>query len=159
MGDNIRVEIEIDFGSAKNNGIHYRGKVALPVIVVRSEGRCRYMPRIAGDRAHSVEIKGLAVEDIVGESFFEQFNEEFGRTPADKAGSYSGFFHQLLQIADKGESNSAGACTPMSSVMMAPQSPPCATNFVWPRRFISTVQARAMWAGPHPVVAGFPEYP
>src|SRR5690348_18031491 len=78
MGDNIRVEIEIDFGSAKNNGIHHRSKVALTVIVVRSEGRCRYMPRIAGDRAHSVEIKGLAVEDIVGESFFEQFNEEFG---------------------------------------------------------------------------------
>ena len=32
--------------------------------------------------------------------------------------------------------------------MTAPQSPPCATNFVYPRRFISTVQARAMWAGP-----------
>ena len=96
MGDNIRVEIEIDFGSAKNNGIHHRSKVALAVIVVRSEGRCRYMPRIAGDRAHSVEIKGLAVEDIVGESFFEQFNEKFSRPSAHEARLYSGLFHQLL---------------------------------------------------------------
>ena len=36
----------------------------------------------------------------------------------------------------------------ISSVMIAPQSPPCATNRVYPRRFISTTQARAMWAGP-----------
>ena len=33
----------------------------------------------------------------------------------------------------------------------APQSPPCATNFVYPRRFISTTQARAMRSGPQPV--------
>src|SRR5207248_9574510 len=56
-------------------------------------------------------------------------------------------------------SNSGGASAPISSVMIAPQSPPCATNFVYPRRFISTVQDRAMWAGSHPVVVGFPEYP
>ena len=56
-------------------------------------------------------------------------------------------------------SNSGGACTPISSVMIAPQSPPCATNFVYPRRFISTVQARAMWAGSQPVVVGLPEKP
>ena len=50
--------------------------------------------------------------------------------------------------------NSGGACTPISSAMMAPQSPPCATNFVYPRRFISTIHARAMWAGSQPVVVG-----
>ena len=52
-------------------------------------------------------------------------------------------------------SSSGGACTPMNSVMTAPQSPPCATNFVYPRRFISTTQARAMWTGSQPVVVGF----
>ena len=44
-------------------------------------------------------------------------------------------------------SNSAGACAPISSVMIAPQSPPCATNFLYPRRFMSTTQARAMCCG------------
>jgi hypothetical protein len=78
MGDNIGVEIEIDFSRAKNYGIHHGSKVTLAVIVVRSEGRRRYVPRIAGDRAHSVEIEGLPVEDIVGEAFFEQFDEKFG---------------------------------------------------------------------------------
>src|SRR5260370_32706380 len=43
--------------------------------------------------------------------------------------------------------------------MTAPQSPPCATNFVYPRRFMSTTQARAMWAGSQPVVVGLPENP
>src|SRR5436309_12875279 len=100
MGDNIRVEVEIDFGSAKNNGIHHRSKAALAVIVVRSEGRCRYMPRIAGDRAHSVEIECLAVEDIVGESFFQQLDEKLGRTAANKAGFYSVLSHQPPPIAD-----------------------------------------------------------
>ena len=40
-----------------------------------------------------------------------------------------------------------------------PQSPPCATNRVYPRRFISTVQARAMRMGSQPVAAGLPENP
>jgi hypothetical protein len=56
-------------------------------------------------------------------------------------------------------SNSGAACTPISSVTTAPQSPPCATNFVYPRRFISTVQARAMRSGPQPVVVGLSEKP
>src|SRR4030095_1132048 len=50
-------------------------------------------------------------------------------------------------------------CVAITSVIIAPQSPPCATNFVYPRRFISTTQARAMWAASHPVVVGLPEYP
>ena len=33
----------------------------------------------------------------------------------------------------------------------------CATNFVYPRRFISPVEAHGMWAGSHPVVLGLPE--
>src|SRR6516162_8968428 len=38
--------------------------------------------------------------------------------------------------------SSGAACTPISSVTTAPQSPPCATNLVYPRRFISVTQAR-----------------
>ena len=50
-------------------------------------------------------------------------------------------------------------CEAITSVMIAPQSPPCATNFVYPRRFISTTQARAMWAGSQPVVGRFARKP
>src|SRR5207247_326423 len=65
-------------------------------------------------------------------------------------------------------SNPGGACRPICSVTTAPQSPPCATYRVYPRRFISTAQDRATcgWAaGRHgaqsrralaPVVLGRP---
>src|ERR1700749_1631260 len=56
-------------------------------------------------------------------------------------------------------SNSGGACTPICSVMTAPQSPPWATNREYPRRFINTTQARAMRTGSHPVAVGFAENP
>src|SRR5688572_20405399 len=55
--------------------------------------------------------------------------------------------------------NSGGACAPIRSVMRAPQSPPCATYFLYPRRFISTFQARAIRSGPQPVVVGLLEKP
>jgi hypothetical protein len=45
------------------------------------------------------------------------------------------------------------------AVMSAPQSPPCATNFLYPKQFISTTQARAMRSGSHPGVVGLPENP
>jgi hypothetical protein len=47
-------------------------------------------------------------------------------------------------------SSPGGACAAITSVIIAPQSPPCATNFLYPRRFISTTQARAMRAGSWP---------
>src|SRR5260370_37379533 len=56
-------------------------------------------------------------------------------------------------------SSSGAACSPMACVTAAPQSPPCATNRVYPRRFISTTQARAMRVGSQPVVAGLAENP
>src|SRR5713101_6551646 len=56
-------------------------------------------------------------------------------------------------------SNSGGASTPIRSVMSAPQSPPCATNFLYPKRFISRTQARAMRSGSQPGVVGLPENP
>ena len=43
------------------------------------------------------------------------------------------------------------------STTTAPQSPPCATNFVYPRRFISSTQARAIRSGPQPGPVGLPE--
>ena len=55
--------------------------------------------------------------------------------------------------------NSGGACRAICSVTAFPQSPPCATNRVYPRRFISTIQARAMRMGSQPVVVGLPENP
>ncbi len=44
-------------------------------------------------------------------------------------------------------SNSGAACTPICSVTSAPNRRPCATNFVYPRRFISVTHARAMRVG------------
>jgi len=44
-------------------------------------------------------------------------------------------------------------------VTAAPQSPPWATNLVYPRRFISMTQVRAMRAGSQPVVVGLAENP
>src|SRR6185437_15129697 len=40
-------------------------------------------------------------------------------------------------------SSSGAACVPIDCTTAAPQSPPCATNRVYPSRFISTTQARA----------------
>jgi hypothetical protein len=47
----------------------------------------------------------------------------------------------------------------MAWVTAAPQSPPWATNRVYPRRFISATQARAVRVGSHPVVVGLAENP
>ena len=55
--------------------------------------------------------------------------------------------------------SSAGASTAMASVISEPKSPPCATYRVYPRRLISTIQARAMRAGFQPVAVGLPENP
>src|SRR5206468_10199963 len=56
-------------------------------------------------------------------------------------------------------SNSGGACRAICSETAFPQSPPCATNFVYPSRFISTTQALAMRGGSQPPVVGLPENP
>src|SRR3984957_5334087 len=55
--------------------------------------------------------------------------------------------------------SSGAACSPIACVTAAPQSPPCATNRVYPSRFISTTQARAMRVGSQPVVVGLAENP
>src|SRR5256886_5453139 len=49
-----------------------------------------------------------------------------------------------------------GPCVAIRALIIAPQSPPCATYRVYPRRFISTAPARAMRAPSPPVVVGFP---
>ena len=56
-------------------------------------------------------------------------------------------------------SNPGGVCRAISSVTQFPQSPPWATYRVYPRRFISTIQARAMRSGSQPVAVGLPENP
>ncbi len=48
---------------------------------------------------------------------------------------------------------------PIVCVTAAPQSPPCATNLSYPRRFISTTQARAVRTGSQPVLVGLAENP
>src|SRR2546425_13175240 len=55
--------------------------------------------------------------------------------------------------------NSGCPCVAIRSLIIAPQSPPCATYRVYSRRFISTAQARAMRAWSQPVVVGLPENP
>ena len=45
------------------------------------------------------------------------------------------------------------------SVTALPQSPPCATNRLYPSRFISTTHARAMRIGSQPVTLGLAENP
>jgi hypothetical protein len=47
----------------------------------------------------------------------------------------------------------------MVCVTAAPQSPPWVTNRVYPRRFISTTQARATRTGSHPGALGLAENP
>ena len=47
-------------------------------------------------------------------------------------------------------SNSGGACRAIFSETAFPQSPPCATNFVYPRRFISVVPRTCDAGGSHP---------
>src|SRR2546427_391392 len=50
-------------------------------------------------------------------------------------------------------------CVAITSLIIAPQSPPCATYRASQRRFISTAQVRAMRAWSQPVVVGLPETP
>jgi hypothetical protein len=56
-------------------------------------------------------------------------------------------------------SSPGAACIPMAWVTAAPQSPPWATNSAYPRRFISTTQARAVRTGSQPVAVGLAENP
>src|SRR2546421_7639851 len=50
-------------------------------------------------------------------------------------------------------------CVAIRALIIAPQSPPCVTYRVYPRRFISTAQAPAMRAWSQPVVVRLPENP
>ena len=56
-------------------------------------------------------------------------------------------------------SSPGGVSRAICSVTALPQSPPCATNLVYPSRLISSTQARAMRTGSQPVSVGFPENP
>jgi len=49
--------------------IPQRGEVSFAVIVVRREWRGRHMARIAANRLHAVEIKGLPIENVVSQTF------------------------------------------------------------------------------------------
>ena len=48
---------------------------------------------------------------------------------------------------------------PITSETALPQSPPCATNRVYPRRFIRVIQARAMRGTSQPGAVVLPENP
>src|SRR3954463_12074858 len=56
-------------------------------------------------------------------------------------------------------SNPAADWRAIAPATGAPQSPPCATYRVSPRRFISSAQACAMRSGSQPVLVGLPENP
>jgi len=68
------------------------------------------VPRIAADRAHAIEIKRLSVEDVIGETLFEQFDQIFRRTFAHKAGLHASLLHHLFEIAVERQGNSSRAC-------------------------------------------------
>ena len=110
MGNDIAVEIHIDFGCAQDHGIHHGSEISLAVVVVRSEGRRRHMPRIAGDGLHSFEIEGLPVEDVIGQAFLEHFDQVARRSSAHEAGFHSIFFHHAPQEIHEGQCDSSGAC-------------------------------------------------
>jgi hypothetical protein len=55
--------------------------------------------------------------------------------------------------------NPGGCWSAICSVTALPQSPPWATNRVYPRRSINTANARATRIGSQPVLVGFPENP
>ena len=48
-----------------------------------------------------------AVENVVREAFFQQFDQVLGRSAAHEAGLHSRLLHHLLEIADKRQRNSA----------------------------------------------------
>src|SRR5580704_1724481 len=56
-------------------------------------------------------------------------------------------------------SNPGVACLAIIVQTPAPKSPPCATKFAYPRRFISTTQALAVRSRPQPEVVGLAEKP
>jgi hypothetical protein len=66
VGDNVGVEVRIDFGRAQHDGIHEGREVSFPVVVVRSERRSRHVARIVRHRLHAAEIERLPVENVIG---------------------------------------------------------------------------------------------
>ena len=78
MCDYVGVKVYVDFGCAQHYRVHQRGEVSLAVIVVRSEWRGRHMARIAANRLHPVEIKGLPIENVISQTFLQQFDEKLG---------------------------------------------------------------------------------
>ena len=56
-----------------------------------------------------LEVERLPVEDVVGEALFQQFDQILGRAAANESRLHARLFHHLLEVADKSQSNSAGA--------------------------------------------------
>ena len=109
MGHHIGVEMDVHFGSAQHNDVNHAGKVALAVPVVGGEGRGVDMVRVFAHGAHAVQVKGLAIEDVIGEAFLEHFDQVFGGAAANEAGFYSCCDHHFAQIGGEGQGRAACA--------------------------------------------------
>ncbi len=77
------------------------------MVVVRSERRSGYVPRIVRYRLHTIEIKRLSVEHVIRQSVVQQLNQKFRRSTANKARFDSILFHHLLQILDECQGDAA----------------------------------------------------
>ena len=65
----VRVKVEVNFSCAQDYCVDHGREVSFAVVVVGCEWGRGDVAGIAGDRLNTVEIEGLAVEDVVGESF------------------------------------------------------------------------------------------
>src|SRR5215470_7728285 len=68
------------------------------------------MPRIAGDRAHSLEVESLPIENVVCEALFQKFHQILCRPSTNKARLYSGLLHHPLEVTHKCQGDSTRPC-------------------------------------------------
>src|SRR4030042_3068611 len=103
MGYHICIEIQVHLGSAENHHIHHVGNVTLAVIIVACERTGHDMVWIITDRSHAVEIKGLTIEDIIHQAFFEHADKILIAASPGKACLNSFFPHDISEIVAHGK--------------------------------------------------------
>ena len=110
VGDDIGVESSVDFGGAEHDAVEDRGEIAFAVEIVAGERAGIEVPfGVLAHGPHTIEIEGLSVEDIVGESFLEHIDEIFGGAAANEASFDVCLSHEFFQVQGEGEGDSAGA--------------------------------------------------
>ena len=161
------------FGATLNAHLHFHCVVIDGVFAPTATGGAVFHPATALDgpaiATVQAKVRRRLLQRLVRRGLLAEDDAQ-ARAQWDHGGGFSVDASVRIEAADRAGRGGAHRTRPKGrskgwipdpfrSVMTAPQSPPCGTNFVYPRRFISTTQARAMWGQSHPVVVGLPEYP